>query len=160
MPRRRLAMTRAMSDIKCERCGGKLEGKNYFTYCSYKRDFIHVQCECVCEYFSQEMLPNGTHCKKRFSEENYKYRLLSHRISAPEDDVQGAVIKYESMSSDELYKKFVQMINVYKIIDRDDTDKRLLYRVELAAMQRILVRRELANPKLSLWARRFFVEEK
>ena len=147
-----------MSEIRCERCGGTVEGKNYFTYCKYKKGFVHVKCEQVCENYSADMLRNGTHCKKKFFEEEYKYRLLSSRILAPEYDVQGAVGKYEDLNSTELYEKFLQMVNVYKIIDRDDIEKKARYRVELAAMQQVLRKRELANPKLSLWARRFFGE--
>lgn len=145
-----------MSEIKCERCGGALEGKNYFTYCSYKKGFIHVQCERACENYSADMLKNGTHCKKKFYEEEYKYRLLSSRILAPEYDVQGAISKYEHFNSVELYEKFRTQAALYKIIDPGDVEKRARARVELAAMQQILRKRELANPKLSLWARRFF----
>lgn len=147
-----------MSEIRCEHCGGVVEGKNYFTYCSYRKAFIHVRCEQACENYSAEMLRNGTHCKKKFFEEETKYRLLSWKIVAPEYDVQGAVGKYERMNSAELYEKFKSKVQMYKIIDRDDTDKRARARVELAAMQQILRKRELENPKLSSWARRFFIE--
>ena len=147
-----------MSEIICERCGGAVEGKNYFTYCRYKKGFVHIMCEQACENYSADMLPNGTHCKKKFFEEETKYRLLSSKILAPEYDVQGAICKYEKLESSELYEKFLQMVNVYKIIDRDDIEKKARYRVELAAIQQILRKRELENPKLSLWARRFFGE--
>ncbi len=147
-----------MSEIRCERCGGVVEGKNYFTYCSYKKCFIHVQCEQVCENYSAEMLPNGTHCKKSYAEELYEYRILSYRILAPECEVQGAIAKYENMKYQELYEKFREGVKQYNLIPRDEKERRLARRIELAAMQRILVKRILANPKLSLWARRFFNE--
>ena len=117
-----------------------------------------MRCEQACENYSADMLPNGTHCKKKFFEEETKYRLLSSKILAPEYDVQGAICKYEKLESSELYEKFLQMVNVYKIIDRDDIEKKARYRVELAAIQQILRKRELENPKLSLWAWRFFGE--
>lgn len=147
-----------MSEIRCEHCGGVVEGKNYFTYCSYRKVFIHVRCEQSCENYSADILKNGTHCKKKFFEEETKYRLLSSKISAPDYDVQGAIGKFKRMNSAELYEKFLNMINVYKIIDRDNANKRAQYRVELAAMQQVLRKRELDNPKLSNWARRFFNE--
>lgn len=147
-----------MSEIKCERCGGTVEGKNYFTYCSYKKCFVHIRCETACHNYSAEMLPNGTHCKKKFFDEETKYRLLSSRILAPEYDVQGAIGKYERFNSAELYEKFRTQAALYKIIDPDDVNKRTRARIELAAMQQILRKRELENPKLSLWARRFFGE--
>jgi len=149
-----------MSDveIKCERCGTKLEGKNYFTYCSVKKQFFCLHCESICKNYSVDMLPNGTHCKKRYSDELYKYRLLSARILAPDYDVQGAIGKYERLNSAELYEKFRTQAAMYKIIDPDDADKRARYRVELAAMQQVLRKRALADPKLSLWARKFFSE--
>ncbi len=148
-----------MSDIRCESCGGVVEGKNYFTYCSYRKGFVHVQCEQGCKNYSADMLRNGTHCKKKFFEEETKYRMLSSRILAPEFDVQGAIGKYEKLNLVELYEKFRTQAAMYKIIDPDDVDKRARARVELAAMQQVLRKRELANPKLSLWARRFFNEE-
>lgn len=147
-----------MSEIICERCGGTVEGKNYFTYCKYKKGFVHVRCEQACENYSADMLPNSTHCKKKFFEEETKYRLLSSKILAPDHKVQCAVSKYEGLNSTKLYEKFLKMVNIYKIIDRDDIEKKARYRVELAAMQQILRKRELENPKLSLWARRFFGE--
>ncbi len=145
-----------MSEIRCERCGGVVEGKNYFTYCSYKKCFIHVQCEQVCENYSAEMLPNGTHCKKRYSDELYKYRILSYRILAPDNDVQISKDKYQSLDTAILYDKFRDSIKRYNLIPRDEKDRRLAWRIELAAMQQVLRKRELENPKLSLWARRFF----
>ena len=147
-----------MSEIRCENCGGTVEGKNYFTYCSYRKCFVHIRCEQACENYSADMLKNGTHCKKKFFEEETKYRLLSRPILAGEYDVQGAIGKYECLNSAELYEKFLKMVKIYKIIDRDDIEKKARYRIELAAMQQILRKRELENPKLSLWARRFFGE--
>ena len=147
-----------MSEIRCERCGGRVEGNNYFTYCSYRKGFIHVRCEQACENYSADILPNGTHCKKRYSDELYKYRILSYRILAPEYEVQGAIGKYENMNSAELYEKFKTKVQMYKVFAQEDAEKRERYRVELAAMQQILCKRELENPKLSLWARRFFGE--
>lgn len=148
----------AMTEERCAACGCLPEGKNCFTYCSYRRVFICLQCERACENYSAEMLRNGTHCKKKFFEEETKYRLLSYRILAPEYDVQGAISKYEKMNSVELYEKFRQEICLYNNIPKDETDRRAQYRVELAAMQQVLKYRELANPKLSSWARRFFNE--
>ena len=147
-----------MSEIRCENCGGTVECKNYFTYCSYRKCFVHIRCEQACENYSADMLKNGTHCKKKFFEEETKYRLLSRPILAREYDVQGAIGKYEGLNSAELYEKFLNMVKIYKIIDRDDIEKKARYRIELAAMQQILRKRELENPKLSLWARRFFGE--
>ncbi len=147
-----------MEEIRCERCGGKVEGKDYFTYCSYKKSFIHVQCESACENYSADMLPNGTHCKRRYSDELYKYRILSYRILASDDDVQATIDKYERLNSAELYEKFRTKVSLYNNIPRDEADKRARMRVELAAMQQVLRARELANPKLPTWARRFFNE--
>ena len=147
-----------MSEIRCERCGDTVEGKNYFTYCRYRKAFIHVQCEQACENYSADMLRNGTHCKKKYAEELYECRILSHRILAPEYEVQGAISKYENIGYRELYEKFKSKVQMYKVFARDDAEKREKYRIELAAMQQILVKRFLANPKLSLWARRFFIE--
>lgn len=144
-----------MSEIRCERCGGTVEGKNYFTYCKYKKGFVHIRCEQACENYSAEILRNGTHCKKKFFEEETKYRLLLSRILAPEDDVQDAISKYEKFNSAELYDKFKTKVCLYNNIPKDETDRRARYRVELAAMQQVLKKRELANSKLSLWARRF-----
>lgn len=147
-----------MSEIICERCGGTVEGKNYFTYCSYRKGFVHVRCEKACENYSADRLPNGTHCRKKYSEELYEYRILSHRISAPEYEVQDAISKYENMKYGELYEKFKTKVQMYKIFAKDDAEKDEKYRVELAAMQQVLVKRLLANPKLNLWARGFFNE--
>ena len=147
-----------MSEIRCERCGGRVEGNNYFTYCSYRKGFVHVRCEQACENYSADILPNGTHCKKRYSDELYKYRILSYRILAPDNDVQISKDKYQSMDTTILYDKFRDSIKHYNLIPRDEKGRRLAWRVELAAMQQILRKRELENPKLSLWARRFFGE--
>lgn len=147
-----------MSEIRCEHCGGAVEGKKYFTYCSYHKGFVHVLCEQLCKNYSADILPNGTHCKKRYSDELYKYRILSYRILAPEYDVQGAIGKYEKLNSVELYDKFKTKVCLYNNISKDETERRTRYRVELAAMQQILRKRELENPKLSSWARRFFIE--
>lgn len=147
-----------MSDVRCEICGGVVEGKKYFTYCSYQKGFIHVGCEQKCENYCADMLKNGTHCRKKYYADETKYRLLSSRILAPEYDVQGAVGKYEKFDSYKLYEKFREGICLYNNISRDECELREQYRVELAAMQQILRKRELENPKLSLWARRFFSE--
>lgn len=147
-----------MSEIRCERCGGTVGGKNYFTYCKYKKGFVHVMCERECENYSADMLPNGTHCKKKYAEELYQCRILSQRISAPEYEVQEAISKYENMKFGELYEKFKTKVQMYKAFAQDDAEKRERYRIELAAMQQVLVKQFLANPKLSLWARRFFGE--
>lgn len=147
-----------MSEIRCERCGGTVEGKNYFTYCKYKKGFVHVMCEQGCENYSADMLPNGTHCKKKYAEELYQCRISSHRISAPEYEVQEAISKYENMKFGELYEKFKTKVQMYKAFAQDDAEKRERYRIELAAMQQVLVKQFLANPKLSLWARQFFNE--
>lgn len=143
---------------RCARCGNLPEGKNYFTYCSYRKVFICLQCERACKNYSADMLPNGTHCKKKYAEELYECRILSHRILAPEYEVQGAISKYENMKYGELYEKFRTKVQMYKTFAQDNAEKREQYLVELAAMQQILVKRFLANPKLSLWARRFFNE--
>ena len=66
--------------------------------------------------------------------------------------------KYEKINSSELYDKYRTRICLYNNVPRADVDKRARMRVELAAMQQILRKRELENPKLSLWARRFFGE--
>lgn len=145
-------------EIRCERCGGTVEGKNYFTYCSYRKVFIHEQCERACENYSADMLRNGTHCKKKYAEELYQCRILSHRILAPEYEVQGAISKYENMRFGELYEKFKTKVQMYKVFAQDDAEKREQYRVELAAMQQVLVKQFLANPKATLWSRRFFNE--
>ncbi len=142
----------------CGFCGGIYEGKNYFTYCKYRKCFIHERCEIKCKNYSSKMLPNGTHCKKSYAEELYRCRILSNRISAPEYEVQAAIGKYENMKFRELYEKFKTKVQMYKVFAQDDPEKRERYRVELAAMQQILVKQFLANPKLSLWARRFFNE--
>ncbi len=147
-----------MSESRCERCDGVVRDKNYFIYCRYQKGFVHVNCEQACENYSADMLPNGTHCKKKYAEELYQCRILSHQISAPEYEVQGAISKYENMKYGELYEKFKTKVQMYKIFAKDDAEKRKRYLVELAAMQQILAKRFLANPKLSLWARRFFNE--
>lgn len=147
-----------MEEIICKYCGGKVEGKNYFTYCSYKKCFLHVQCETVCENYSVNMLPNGTHCKKRYSDELNKYIMLSYGILAPKDEVENALSKYEKINSTELYEKFKTQVCLYNNVSRDEKHKRARMRVELAAMQQVLRKRELENPKLSTWARRFFGE--
>ena len=147
-----------MAEERCAKCGQLPSGKNHLTYCSYRKVFICLQCERACENYSAEMLRNGTHCKKKFHEEEYKYRLLSSRILAPEYEVQGAISKYERFNSVELYEKFRTQAALYKIIDPDDVEKRARARVELAAMQQVLRKRVLADPKLSAWARRFFDE--
>lgn len=147
-----------MSEIRCVHCDGTVEGKNYFTYCKYLKSFIHTSCEKECKNYSEKMLPNGTHCRKKYFEELYECRMLSHRILAPEYEVQGAISKYENMKYGELYEKFKTKVRMYKVFAQDDAEKREQYRIQLAAMQQVLVKQFLANPKLSLWAKRFFNE--
>lgn len=137
-----------MSEIRCERCSGKLEGKNYFTYCSVKKQFVCLHCERFCKNYSAEILPNGTHCFIRYRNEEYKYKLLASRILAPEYDVSAAVPKHEAEKwTGILFEKFRTQAVLYQNIDPDDAEQRARVRIELAAMQQVLLKRVMSDPK-------------
>ena len=137
-----------MSDIRCERCGGKLEGKNYFTFCSVKKQFVCLRCESLCKNYSEKILPNGTHCRVKYENESYKYLLLTKRIIVLEDDVNEAMPKYEAEKrTGILFDRFVTAAALYQNIPPDQKVRRARARTELAAMQRVLLRRIMSDPK-------------
>ncbi len=143
----------------CPQCGREIDEKNSAKFCSVKKEFVCHSCEVYCKNYRTKLLPNGTHCFVLFRKEEYNYRLLASRILAPEYDVIKAIPKYEAENrTGLLLEKFSQEACMYQNIDTNDTERKAKARVELAAMQRVLRQRILANSKLSTWGRKILTE--
>lgn len=134
-----------MCEEQCEMCGHPWDEKHHrLRICTNTGKLVCEWCHTRCQHYRKNILPNGTHCVVIFEKEYNKYRLLYRPILAPESEVNKAVPKYENEPSGVLFDKFYLEAHLYGNVDEPQI--RAAKRVELAAMQKVLRPKILADP--------------
>lgn len=130
----------------CSHCGAEWSDNNPLKVCSCGKGLVCRICERnCCPDFSDNMLPNGTHCKELFKRESYQYRLLARKIDVSTEKAKGAASKYEGMLTGDLFKLFINTASRYKIDVKAGRGEEAA--VKLAAMQYILKGRTLTDSR-------------
>lgn len=130
---------------KCICCGKDEREIEKWTFCRRRKEWICRLCEPKCIDYSKDMLPNGTHCKYAFRQEDEIRRLLNKRIPALPSEVEKAKERYKDRLPGLLTEDFRRLAARYKITI--DEQYRGELRTQLAAMQAILRERYSENCK-------------
>ena len=130
----------------CTKCGHPWRDKDRLRFCNNTGKLICATCCKSCGHYRKNILPNGTHCYYTFEKEYKKYRLLNRPILAPPEKVSAVVPKYEAQKlTGKLFDEFYLQAYLYANIS--DEALRAAKRIELAAMQKVLLPRILSDPK-------------
>ena len=137
----------------CAYCGNGSED-GVFTFCSFRREYVHTRCERLCENYSSEMLPNGTNCRKKYSEDLFFFKALGWKVvPVSPAKVRKEKEKYCEYKTGDLRKRFVSLAARYKAINNPEL--RAAWRPELAAMQNVLIERINTDVKMKSLHERF-----
>lgn len=130
----------------CRHCGAEWSDNNPLKVCSCGKGLVCRICERNrCPDFSDNMLPNGTHCKELLKRESYQYRLLARKIDVSTEKAKAAAAKYNGMLTGDLFRLFLDTASRYKIDVKAGRGEEVA--VELAAMQYILKDRTLSDSR-------------
>ncbi len=134
-----------LCEERCTKCGHAWDDKCRLRFCNNTGKLVCEWCHRTCEHYRKNLLPNGTHCLYIFEIEYKKYRLLNRPILAPPEKVNAAIPKYEAQKlTGRLFDEFYLQAYLYANIT--DEQLRAAKRIELVAMQKVLLPRILSNP--------------
>lgn len=112
----------------CWKCGTTTAEK--WRFCSARKEYVCLNCECACENFSRKLLPNGCNCHLTYSPKNY-YRALCET-----KEFERFYKWWEKHSVEQLKARFKLLKERY--VNDEQPKQRGIIRAELAALKELL----------------------